>query len=180
MRGTVRAVALVFIAGVSLLACAHAPTEPGERADLRREAHQTLARMEAKDPSLRPLIDQSLAYIVFPAVGSGGFIVGGGAGAGVLFEHGQATGYATIQKLQAGALAGGQRYAQVVVVRDPQALQALKTGRFDFGAQASAVIVRTGASADATFENGVAVFVDPIHGAMVNASIGGQKIRLTM
>jgi lipid-binding SYLF domain-containing protein len=180
MKATVRAVALVFIAGMSLLACAHAPTQPGERADLVRDARQTLARMETKDPSLRPLIDRSVGYVVFPAVGSGGFIVGGGGGAGVLFEHGVQTGFATIEKLQAGALAGGQRYAQVVVIRDQRALDDLKTGRFDFGAQAQAVIVRTGASADATFENGVAVFVDPIHGAMVNASVGGQKIRLTM
>jgi hypothetical protein len=68
----------------------------------------------------------------------------------------------------------------VVVIRDRRALDDMKSGRFDFGAHASAVIVRTGAATSATFEKGVAVFVDPISGAMVNASIGGQRIRLTL
>lgn len=166
---------LLFIAG-----CAHAPTKPGQQADLQREAQQTLSRMEAKDASLGPLLDRSLAYIVFPKVGSGGFIVGGGAGQGVLYEHGQPAGFATIQHLQAGALAGGQAYSQIVAIKTQKALDDLKAGRFDFHANASAVIVRTGAATSATFEKGVAVFVDPLKGAMVNASIGGQKIRLTM
>src|SRR6185503_15616439 len=109
--GLIASTMLLFLAG-----CAHAPTKPGERADLKRDAQATLARMEAKDPSLRPVLDQSLAYIVFPKVGSAGFVVGGGAGQGVLFENGQPTGFATIQHLQAGALAGGQAYSQVVAI----------------------------------------------------------------
>ncbi|HEY2747750.1 MAG TPA: hypothetical protein VGL86_24175 [Polyangia bacterium] len=136
--------------------------------------------MEAKDPSLRPLIESSVGYIVFPAVGSGGLLIGGGAGKGVLFEQGQVSHFATVEKLAAGAIAGGARYSEVVAIRDPQALHAMKSGRFDFGAQASAVIVRTGAAANATFENGVAAFIEPVRGAMVNASIGGQRIRLTL
>jgi lipid-binding SYLF domain-containing protein len=180
MTAMKRAVVLIAGASLCLLACAHAPTQPGERADLVRNAQQTLAKMEAKDPSLRPLIDNSVGYIVFPAVGSGGFIIGAGAGDGVLFEHGQVSHFATVEHLSAGAIAGGQRYSQVVVIRDPSALNAMKSGRFDFGAHASAVIVRTGAAATATFENGVAVFQEPIHGAMVNASVGGQRIRLTL
>jgi lipid-binding SYLF domain-containing protein len=136
--------------------------------------------MEAKDSGLRPLIERSAGYVVFPTVGSGGFIVGGGAGKGVLFENGQATHFATVEKLSAGALAGGQSYAQVVVIRDEHVLQEMKSGRFDFDAHASAIILRSGAATNATFEKGVAVFVEPLKGAMVNASVGGQRIRLTL
>jgi lipid-binding SYLF domain-containing protein len=176
-----RAIKLFASAALLLMgACATAPTKPGEQADLRNDAQRTLQRMEAKDSSLRPVIDQSLAYIVFPKVGSAGLLVGGGAGQGVVYEHGQPTGFATVEHLSAGAIAGGQAYSQIVAVKTQQALDDLKTGRFDFGASASAVIVRSGAATGATFENGVAVFVDPLKGAMVNASIGGQKIRLTM
>ena len=173
-------IALSALLGLGALGCAHAPTEPGARADLRSDAHKTLHEMQKRDPTLRPVIDSSVAYIVFPKVGQGGFLVGGGSGNGVLFEPGGGTQFAELRQLDAGALVGGQSYSEVVVVKDRKALEDLRTGRYDFSAKASAMIVRTGTAAQATFENGVAVFVMPIHGAMVNASIGGQRIRLTL
>ena len=171
---------LGFIASVSLLACAHAPTQPGERADLVREARHTLAQMETQDPSLGPLLDSAVGYVVFPVVGSGGFLVGGGGGKGVLFENGVPVGFATIEKLQAGALAGGERYAQVVVIRDRETLRSMKEGHYALGAQASATLVRSGAASHATWDKGTAVFIEPTRGAIINASVGGQRIRLTM
>ena len=173
-------IGLFALLGLGALGCAHSPTQPGARADLRNEAHQTLAEMQRRDPTLRPLIDNAVGYIVFPKIGQGGFLVGGGSGAGVLFEKSGATHFAELKQLEAGALAGGQRYAEVVVVNDQKALDDLRDGRYDFGAKASATIVRTGTAAQATFDKGTAVFVMPIHGAMVNASVGGQKIRLTL
>ena len=175
-----RVLGLLAAVGLCAVGCAHAPTKPGERADLKVEAQKALANMEAKDPGLRPLLNQSVGYVVFPSVGEGGFLIGGGAGSGVLYEHGVQTGFATLEHMSAGALAGGQSYAQVVVIKDPNVLNDLKAGRFDFGAKAQAVIVRTGASQNATFENGVAVFQDPIRGAMVSASVTGQRIRISM
>jgi hypothetical protein len=79
--------------------------------------------MEAKDPTLGPLIDSSAGVIVFPAIGQGGFLLGGGGGSGVLFQNGQPIHFATVSNFAAGALAGGQRYAEVVVVRDPATLE---------------------------------------------------------
>lgn len=182
MRGEIRrgVIGLIAAATLGMLACGHVPTQPGARADLRRDAEQTIARMQAKDPSLKSVMDGAVGYIVFPRVGEAGFLIGGGAGNGVLFEGGQPSHFAELKQLQAGALAGGQKYSEIVVVRDQRALDDLKTGRYDFSAKASAIIVRTGAATNATFEKGVAVFVDPTSGAMVNASIGGQKIRLTL
>lgn len=176
------ALGLAAIASVCMLGvgCAHTPTKPGERADLQRAAVQTVQQMEAQDPSLRPLIDQSVGYVVFPAVGSGGFLVGGGAGSGVVFQNGQPVGFAELSHLNVGALAGGQRYSELVIVKTPEAFESLRNGRFNFSANASAVLVRSGAATRATWDNGVAVFVHPVRGAMVNASIGGQRIRFTM
>jgi lipid-binding SYLF domain-containing protein len=173
-------IGLFALFSLSVLGCAHAPTQPGARADLRNAARATLREMEARDATLRPLLNRAAAYIVFPAVGQGGFLIGAGAGTGVLFEPDGTTHFAELRHLDAGALAGGQRYAEVVVVRDPAALKSLRTGRYDFSADASAVIVRTGAAATATFEKGMAVFVSPIRGAFVNASVSGQRIRLTL
>ena len=55
-----RAIHLFAVASLLVLGCAHAPTQPGERADLTREAHKTLAKMEATDPGLRPLLDSAV------------------------------------------------------------------------------------------------------------------------
>ncbi|HEY1586298.1 MAG TPA: lipid-binding SYLF domain-containing protein [Polyangia bacterium] len=175
-----KALGCFAVAGLFIIACAHAPTKPGERADLVTDAHKTIQKMEATDPGIRRLLDDSIAYVVFPSVGEGGFIVGAGAGSGVVFEHGRHTGFAEVSHASVGALAGGQRYAELVIIKDPAALEALKSGRFDVGAKAQAVILRSGASTNTTFDKGVAVFVDPLRGGMVNASITGQRIKLTM
>lgn len=175
-----RAIGLFAVASLFAIGCAHTPIHPGARADLRQAARNTVSRMEAKDPSLKPLLDKSLAYVVFPRVGDAGLLIGGGAGSGVLFENGHPTHFAELTHLEAGALVGGQRYAQIVVIRDPQALQALRSGRYHFDAKAAAVILRSGAALHASFDKGVAVFVEPTRGAMMKASLGGERIRLTL
>jgi lipid-binding SYLF domain-containing protein len=173
-----RAIGLFAVLGLCAIGCAHQPTKPGERADLKEEAQKTLAQMEDKDPGLRDVLDRSVAFIVFPAIGQGGFLIGGGAGNGVVYEDGQPTVFAHLKHLDVGAVAGGERYAQVIAISDPAVLQKMKNGEYDFGASASAVIVRSGAAAATTFRDGVAVFRHPIRGAMVNASLSGQKIRV--
>ena len=57
----------------------------------------------------------------------------------------------------------------------PAAVERFKNGnfRFDFDAQATAVAIKSGVSANAKFANGVAVFT--MAGLMYEASIRGQK-----
>ena len=176
-----RAIELVVVVMTLFAAgCAHEPTGRGERADLVHDARTTLSRMEAMDPGLRPMLNHSVAYIVFPTVGAAGFVVGGGAGMGVIFEHGVKTGFATIEHAGVGAVAGAQEFAELVLIRDPAVLDEVKHGRFDFGANASAVVLRAGASETVGLDRSVAVVIEPLRGAMVNASVSGQRIHQTM
>jgi lipid-binding SYLF domain-containing protein len=138
-----------------------------------------LSTMEQDNPEIRPLLDEAAGYVVFPKVGEGGLFVGGGAGIGVLFERGQPTGFAQVFHASVGALAGGQRYSELVIVRDREMVTKMRSGEIDFGANASAVILRSGVAANATFRKGLAVFIKPVRGAMVNASITGQRIKVT-
>jgi lipid-binding SYLF domain-containing protein len=172
----------LFAVVMSLCAagCAHEPTKPGERADLVRDAQNTLSRMEAKDPGLRPMLTESAAYIVFPKVGAAGLLVSGGAGMGVIFEHGVPAGYATVEHGGVGAVAGAQEFAELVLIKDSKVLDDVKHGRFDFGANASAVILREGAARSVGLDKGVAVVIEPLRGAMLNASVSGQRIHQTM
>jgi lipid-binding SYLF domain-containing protein len=172
---------ITFIAAALLAAaCSHTPRTQAQKQDLERNAFQAKEAMLNKDPSLRSLLDQSAGYIVFPEVKEGGFIVGGAGAQGVIFEQGQVTGYATLSRASIGAQVGGQKYAELIAVRDRDTLIKMKSGDTDLSGQASAVMLKSGAAAGANFsDKGVAVVMDPISGAMVNASIAGQRIQGT-
>ena len=56
-----------------------------------------------------------------------------------------------------------------------KSIDAFKKGDFAFAAQVSAVALKSGASANAKYTEGVAVFTIAKGGLMYEASIGGQK-----
>jgi lipid-binding SYLF domain-containing protein len=173
-----KTVVRLVLVGVALVAGA-----PGAEAKKGLESQAAAAReaMVNKSPALQPLLDQSAGYIVFPVVKEGGFIVGGAGARGVVYERGRQVGYASLSRASVGAQIGGQKYAELVVVRDRFMLDKMRAGAVDFGGQASAVILRAGTGRETGFgENGVAVFIHPISGAMVNASVSGQRIKVTM
>ena len=175
-------VARLMLVGAALVAgCASTPRTQAKRMDLERAAAQAQEAMLNKDPALRSLLDQSAGYIVFPEVKEGGFIVGGAGAEGVIYEQGRPVGYATLSRASVGAQIGGQKYAELVAARDKFTLDKIKSGNLDLGGQASAVILKAGAATATNFgQKGVAVVVDPIGGAMVSASISGQRIKATM
>ena len=72
---------------------------------------------------------------------------------------------------------GGQAYREVIFFETEAALRSFKENNFELAAQASAVAVTAGASADAAYEKGVAVYTMTKGGLMYEASIGGQKFK---
>jgi lipid-binding SYLF domain-containing protein len=161
------------------VACASTPKSTAQRDALTTDAHNTVAMMTAADPGLQPLLDQAAGYVVFPDVKQGGFVVGASAGKGVLFEGGVPVGFAELRQASVGAQVGGQTFSELVVLKDRQALDRVKASKFAFGGQASAVAIKSGAASSARFESGVAVFVRPKGGAMLNVSVTGQRIKFT-
>lgn len=176
-----RAIERTIVLFALVAGCASAPKSVAQRTALEIDADQTQQAMLAKNPALHSLLDQAAGYIVFPTISQGGFVVGGASGRGVIYEHGKRTAFAELSQGSVGALVGGQKFAEMIIVRDKFTLDKIKAGSFDTGAATSAVILREGV-ADATHfgDNGVAVVVDPIGGAMLNASVTGQRIRATM
>jgi hypothetical protein len=67
-------------------------------------------------------------------------------------------------------------YSEIVFFENKAALYGLKKGKLKFAGQASAIVVTGGASADAAYESGVAVFTMGKTGLMLQASIGGQQL----
>ena len=172
---------LMFVAAALVAGCASTPRTHAKRMDLENRAAEAKEAMLNKDSSVRPLLDQAAGYIVCPDVREGGFIVGGAGAQCVVYERGLPTGYASLSRASVGAQVGGQKYNELIVVRDRFTLDRMKTGDVDFGGQASATIIRAGVASATNFgSNGVAVVVDPIGGAMVNLSVSGQRIKATM
>jgi lipid-binding SYLF domain-containing protein len=163
-----------------LFGCAHAPSTVEAKANLLQRSQTTIATMVARDPSLREVLEQSAGYVVFPRVVEAGLGVGGAGGRGLLYVHGHPVGFATLNGVSAGAVVGGQSYAEIIVVRDPWTLARLKAGAFHFGGSASAIIVKSGLAGATLFgPSGVAVFVEPQAGAMINLSLSGLRIKLS-
>jgi lipid-binding SYLF domain-containing protein len=174
-------VVAALLASAMIAGCASAPKTTSERSQLERDAHRAREAMLVKDPGIRPLLERSAGYIIFPEVKEGGFVVGGAGGQGVVYEHGRVNAFATVSQGSVGAVLGGQKFAELIIVRDKFTLDKIKAGTFDVGAQASAVILKAGAGGATRFsDNGVAVVLDPLSGAMVNAAITGQQIKVTM
>jgi hypothetical protein len=51
-------------------------------------------------------------------------------------------------------------------------------GNYEFAAQTSAVALKSGASANAEYRDGMMVFTEAIGGLMYEASVGGQKFKV--
>jgi lipid-binding SYLF domain-containing protein len=129
------------------------------------------------DPLMKALFDKAYGYVIFPNVGKGGFGVGGAAGNGVVYEQNKRVGMAKLSQVSIGFQAGGQAYREVIFFESKNEMDRFKESRFEFSAQASAVAVTEGASANVKYTNGVMVFTMQKGGLMYEASIGGQKFK---
>lgn len=81
-------------------------------------------------------------------------------------------------QISVGFQAGGQKYAEVIFFETELTYETFVSGDFEFAAQASAVALASGISADAAYRNGVLVVTMSIGGLMYEASIGGQKFKV--
>lgn len=166
---------LFAILVISLVGCASGPKSVPEQQSLEQRASASLNEMMTRDPSLHQVLPTAVAYAVFPSIGKGGFIVGGAAGDGILYEHGKPVGVVKLSQASVGAQLGAQTFAELVVLRDPGEVQKLKAGQWSAGANISAVALSTGA-ATASQAGPVSVFVMAKGGLMVDISVNGQKI----
>ena len=172
-----RILAGLMIAGAAstFMACETAPKTAGQRIDLQHDARGSIARAKREDPTMKTFFDDAHGYVVFPNIGKGGFIAGGAYGRGVVYEKGQMVGYADISQATVGAQVGGQDFSEIIFFQYKEAMDHFKTGNWALAANATAVAIQSGAGASADYDRGVAVFVLPKSGLMVEAAVGGQK-----
>jgi|TARA_B100000959_G_scaffold211756_1_gene222620 lipid-binding SYLF domain-containing protein len=146
----------------------------GDTATDAEEVDTAIAQFLAEDRSLKAFFDEAYGYAVFPNVYKGGIGVGGAYGKGRVYRRGEYVGDSKLYQLTAGFQLGGQAYSEVVFLGDADAFERFTSTKMEFSAQVSAVAVTAGASADAAYEDGVAVFTLAKGGLMWEASVGGQ------
>jgi lipid-binding SYLF domain-containing protein len=165
----------VVVCALLLTGCSTAPKSAEGQAQLTVKAEDAIQTAKKADPGLQKFFDTAVGYAVFPSVGKGGIGVGGAYGRGEVFEGGKPVGYATLTQASIGLQLGGQKYTELIFFENKAALDNFKSGTFAFAAQASAVALKSGVSANAKYSGGVAVFTLGEAGLMYEASIGGQK-----
>ncbi|MDG2048381.1 MAG: lipid-binding SYLF domain-containing protein [Halioglobus sp.] len=144
----------------------------------------------------------SYGYAVFPTVGKGGlFYIGGGYGEGKVFVNAKHVGNSTMTQLSLGPQIGAQAFSQIIFFQNEQAFNDFTSGNFEFSAQASAVVITAGISAEANtgggtsagmsggrndavtasggYRKGMAIFTIATGGLMFEAALGGQKFSYT-
>ena len=149
--------------------------EPDTNDPMQLDVQKAIIEIKKVDPGIEAFFNHSAGYAVFPSVGKGGFVVGGAYGKGLVIAKGKVEGYTTLTQASVGLQLGGQKYSQFIFFKDDIALGNFKRGNLEFAATASAVAATKGASADTSYDKGVAVFTHSAGGLMVEGSISGQK-----
>lgn len=170
---------LLAALGIGLVGCQTSPKTEEKKDSLSADVKSSLTAMKAEDPSLDRFLNNAHGYVVFPSVGKGGFIVGGAYGKGEVYERGNMVGWADITQATVGLQAGGQAFTEVIAFENKAALDQFMENKLELAAQASAVALKSGASANAKYTNGVAIFTWTKGGLMAEASVGGQRFRYT-
>ncbi len=129
------------------------------------------------DGLMKNLFENAYGYAIFPNVGKGGIGIGGATGNGAVFQKGSWIGMAKMTQVTIGFQWGGQAYREVIFFETADDLHRFKENRLEFSAQASAVAVTAGASANVKYKEGVMIFTQAKGGLMYEASIGGQKFK---
>lgn len=171
-------VTLVALALASISSTALA-FEPDMNDRMELDVQRAIIDIKKADPGIETFFQNAAGYAVFPSVGKGGIVIGGAYGKGLVITDEKVDGYTSMSQATIGLQLGGQKYSQFIFFKDETAVGHFKRGNFEFGAQASAVAITAGASADAAYDSGVAIFTHAAGGLMFEGSVGGQRFKYT-
>ncbi|MFW2403291.1 MAG: YSC84-related protein [Gammaproteobacteria bacterium] len=191
-RKTIRVFATLLIS--ALISLPAAADGEASKAAAKDASYAKAFKKFSETPQIAAMLAESYGYALFPTVGKGGFFVGGAFGGGRVYRGGAHVGNASLGQVTVGFQLGGTAFSQLVLFKNKDAFEEFTSGKFAFGAEASAVAVTAGAHAKATtagsstsasdpapggaaqgsWSGGMATFIYSKGGLMYEASIGGQ------
>jgi lipid-binding SYLF domain-containing protein len=164
-------------------ACTTTGGGSGDPADQRRAidagADSALSRLYQEVGGSRELVSRAQGVLVFPAVVSAGFIVGGGGGRGVLRKGGRSASYWRMTEGSVGLLAGAQSQAVFVLFMTSDALARFEASNgWTAGVDGSISLITVGADARITTQTAqqpIVGFVLTNAGLMASLSLNGNR-----
>jgi lipid-binding SYLF domain-containing protein len=162
--------------GLVILSCnlLAAQWEPDTAIKLERKTAAAVQKFEQQERTDR-FFEEAYGYVVFPTITRVGVGIGGAYGKGLVFEQGHIVGRGKFWQFTSGIQAGARVFSMIIFFRDKEAMDLYKRARLEFVGQASVTLVTLGASADSSYNSGVAVFTRTKGGAMFEATISGVK-----
>ena len=167
--------ALSLAAGTMAGCTSTTPQNENVKQALKSEAQTALEEMVRSDPGVQQLVNEAHGYAIYPDASKAGLVVGAAYGRGEVYEQGKFIGYSTLNKASVGLQAGAMNYSQLIVFKTPEALNRFTRGQWAPAADASAVALKAGGAASATFKEGVVILINTRGGAMADLSLAGQK-----
>jgi lipid-binding SYLF domain-containing protein len=168
-----------MLAGAGLVSLVATPARADTKAEIDAGVAAALQRLRQM-PNAEPLLQASVAQLIFPRILSGGFIVGGQYGEGALLRGGATAGYYRIAGASFGLLAGAQTAGLAMFFMRPDALAALqRNDGWEIGTGPSVTFLETGVQANVT----TTTLTEPVYaisfgqqGLMAALAINGTKI----
>jgi lipid-binding SYLF domain-containing protein len=142
---------------------------------LHADVLAALKQVQAKNPDLKKVLDESAGFAVVPTIGRSSLVLGAAYGLGEVFKGERVIGYAAIVELTIGVQVGGTTFHELVVFHDEGALKRFKQGKYAFAADAAVEIVRAGAQGSKGFGESSSIYVFDEGGMLLDLAIGGQK-----
>ena len=160
------------------------PDTAEDRASRRREidsgADSTLPRLYSTARGSKELASRAQGILIFPRVVSGGFVVGGEYGDGVLRTGGRPDGYYRVVGGSFGWQIGAQSQAIVLMFLTREALDRFrKSSGWTIGADATVSVANVGASGDIdsnTVKQSIVGFALTNLGLYAGVKLDGSKI----
>jgi lipid-binding SYLF domain-containing protein len=129
----------MFALLVLIAAPSFAKTKEQKRAEVRKNAHETLARLYQARPSAHATIKAAAGYAAFSNFGMKILLAGGGKGQGIAFDnHTKKVTYMKMLEVQAGLGMGIKKFRTVFVFETTDAMEHFINNGWEFGGQATA------------------------------------------
>ena len=110
-----------------------------EKAEIRKMVNESLAQLYKLQPSAKKAVSNSAGYAVFSNFGTKIFVVGGGAGKGLLKDNkGKKETFMKMVELQTGIGLGVKKFRLVWVFENHKDVSEFVTSGWEFGGQTTA------------------------------------------
>lgn len=130
--------------------------------------------LKKSNPEFETVFKDSAGWAVFPRIGKAGIGIGGASGNGRVYRKGEFIGTTSMLQASFGFQLGGQTYSEIIFFQNEAALERFMNGKFELGANISAIVIDAGVAKEIGFKDGIMVVIIPGKGLMYEATISGQ------